>query len=314
MSWCTTRKTGPAPCDNGCPPPMKRTLIFFCSLILSLLAHAKPLQSEDYVDFGEEGHYVRADPLNKYLTYFCAAERLEAYVNDFCVPYWPDYTRYWEIRYGRLYLVRIAANDEDVEYPLELLFPRYDGTPILAEWFSGILSYQLGDSPVIELNREFFEEESVVRLIKGKVVERFTTNHKERWISYAKRIMDNQYPLAGIALEFPGDSPPAKGWMAEFLADVYRPITHPHEKPSIYYPLIDIEFNADLEDFKPTRDHQALTGYELLETIARETGTVLDVAVSNRLVVCSINEGEATGSNPSESSLAAQTPDKIPSE
>lgn len=236
-----------------------------------------------------EGRFVRADPLNRYLTYFCKEDRLEEYVNNFVDPYWPDYTRYWELKDKRLYLLKIETDNKEVEYPLDSLFPLYDGSPVEAKWFSGNVSSRLGDSPVIQLNREFFEEESVIRFVKGVEVERFVIDHRERWISYSKRLMDKHHLLDDDELEFPS----SKGEMVEFLEDVFSPVTHPKEKPSIYYPVIEIEFNANLDDLQLTEAYKELSGYKLLETVAKETQTVLDVAISNRMVFFEIREPES---------------------
>ncbi|RKX43455.1 MAG: hypothetical protein DRP64_08160 [Verrucomicrobia bacterium] len=268
------------------------TLLILCSLILPLWILAE--QSEDHLIVDGKGQFVRADPLNRYLSNFCKEERLDAYIDNFCVPHWPDYTRYWELKDKRLYLLKIAGDKTEEEYPLELLFPLYDGSPVEAKWFTGIVSSRLGDSPVIQLNREFYEEESVIRFVKGKEVERFTIDHRERWISYSKRLMDKHHLLADHDLEFPGDSLDTDGGMVEFLEDVFSPVTHPSDKPSKYYPVIEIEFNADLDGLKLKEAHRGLSGYELLETVAEETRTVLDVAISNRMVFFEIREPEAT--------------------
>jgi len=272
----------------------KSALLILCSLILPLWTLAE--QSEDYLVVDGEGCFVRADPLNRYLTYFCKEDRVEEYVNNFIDPYWPDYTRYWELKDKQLYLVKIATDNKEVEYSLELLFPLYDGSPIKAKWFSGIVSSRLADSPVIQLNREFYEEESVIRFVKGVEVERFILDHRERWISYSKRLMDKHHLLADAELEFPGDSPgdssSSDGRMVEFLKDVFSPVTHPKDKPSIYYPIIEIEFNADLDGLELKEAHRELSGYKLLETVAEETQTVLDVAISNRMVFFEIRESE----------------------
>jgi len=266
-------------------------------LILPLWVSAQ--QTEDHLMVDGEGRFVRADPLNRYLTYFCKEDRVDAYVNNFIDPYWPDYTRYWELKDKRLYLLKIETDNKEVDYSLELLFPLYDGSPVEAKWFSGNVSSRLGDSPVIQLNREFFEEESVIRFVKGVEVERFVIDHRERWISYSKRLMDKHHLLANdpdspdeSLVVFPGD----EGGMVEFLEDVFSPVTHPKEKPSIYYPVIDIEFNADLDDLQLTEAHRELSGYKLLETVAQETQTVLDVAISNRMVFFEIREPEAANS------------------
>ncbi len=270
---------------------MKKTAtLIIGSLILPLWILAQ--QTEDHLMVDGEGRFVRADPLNRYLTYFCKEDRVDAYVNNFIDPYWPDYTRYWELKDKRLYLVKIETDNKEVEYSLDLLFPLYDGSPIEAKWFSGNVSSRLGDSPVIQLNREFFEEESVIRFVKGVEVERFVIDHRERWISYSKRLMDKHHLLDDDELVFPGPN----GGVVEFLEDVFSPVTHPKEKPSVYYPVIDIEFNADLDDLQLTEAHRELSGYKLLETVAQETQTVLDVAISNRMVFFEIKEPEVAKS------------------
>ncbi len=288
---------------------MKKTAtLIICSLILPLWILAQ--QTEDYMVVDGEGRFVRADPLNRYLTYFCKEDRLEEYVNNFIDPYWPDYTRYWELKDKRLYLQKIETDNKEVEYSLELLFPLYDGSPVEAKWFSGNVSSRLGDSPVIQLNREFFEEESVIRFVKGVEVERFVVDHRERWISYSKRLMDKHHLLDDDELEFPGSN----GGMVEFLEDVFSPVTHPKEKPSIYYPVIDIEFNANLDDLQLTEADRELSGYKLLETVAKETHTVLDVAISNRMVFFEIRKPEQAD-HESQAPLAIEpAKDGIPSE
>lgn len=284
---------------------MKRTTtLILCSLILPLWIFAQ--QAEDYVVIDGKGHFVRADPLYRYLNNMSQQKLLDDYVNNFCEPYWPDYTRYWEIKNGRLYLLKIETDNKEVEYPLGLLFPGYDGSPVRAVWFSGILSYRSGDSPVIQLNREYYEEEEVVRMVNGVVHERFKIDHRERWISYSKRLMEKYRPLIDYNPDSPNGAPPgpeegmvvsnnvpgSEGGMVEFLEDAFSVVTHPPEKPSVYFPIIRIKFNADLEGLQLTKAHGELTSYTLLEAIVTETQTVLDVTVSNQLVIYEIKENE----------------------
>ncbi len=271
---------------------MKKTAVLICSLILSLQVFASPAHSEDYLVVDGQGHFVRADPLFRYLSKYCNKDRLQDYVDNFCVPNGPNYTRHWEVKGHWFCLVKIE-NDKGEEYPLDLLFPDYDGSPVKARWYSGILSYQLGDSPVIQLNREYYEEESVIRIYQGEVTERFVTNHKERWISYSKRLLNKYRPLASGELELPTASSGSHEQMAEFLVDVFSPTTSPEDEPSEYYPTVEIKFKADLTGLQLTEAHRELTGQKLLETIAEETHADLEVAVSNRTVIYVIKEIEA---------------------
>jgi hypothetical protein len=272
----------------------KAAILILCNLILPLWLVAQ--QVEDYVVVDGKGHFVRADLLYRYLAKMSQKQLLDDYVNNFCVPYWPDYTRYWEIKDKWLYLVKIETDDKKVEYPLDLLFPDYDGSPVKATWFSGIMSYRSGDSPVIQLNREYYQEEEVVRMIDGKVAERSRVDHRERWISYAMRLMDKFRPLEGDSPGFPVGGPNYEGDMVEFLENAFSVVTHPEEEPSVYFPIIQVEFNADLEDLQLTEAHKELTSYNLLEAIARETQTVLGVAVSNQVVIFEIKENESAKS------------------
>jgi len=265
------------------------TILAICGLVLPLWISAQ--QTEDYLDMGDEGHFIRADPLNKYLSCFCKEDLLEKYVDTFCIPYWPDYTRYWELKDKRLYLVKIETDNQEVEYPLDLLFPQYDGSPIHAKWFSGIVSYRKGDSPAIQLNREFHEEESVVQFYKGVEIERFVTNHKDRWISYATRIMERYHPLDGTDPIPPGGYPADEGGMVEYLADVLSIVTN-REKPSSFNPIIQVEFTGDLDGFQLTEAHRELSCYGLLKAVAEETQAILDATVTNRVVVYRIRNRE----------------------
>ena len=281
-------------------------------------------QAEDYVVVDGKGHFVRADPLYRYLCNGCREDRLDEYVKKFCDPYWPDYTRYWEVKNRRLYLLKIETDNKEVEYPLASLFPSYDGSPILATWFSGILSYRSGDSPVIQLNRTYYEEEDVIQVEKGLVIKTFKIDHRERWISYSKRLMEKFRPLEGYNPDFlkdasgsdeglvvsnnvPGsvegaegsdDIPVPEEGMVEFLEHAFSVVTHPPEKPSVYYPIIRINFNADLEALQLTEAHGELTADQLLEAIVKETQTVMDVTVSNQLVIYEIKESELEKPSP----------------
>ena len=256
---------------------------------------ASPTHSDDYLLIDGEGHYVRADPLNSYLSNYCDEKRLRAYVENFCEPYWPNYTRYWEVRTNRLYLVKIETDDHK-KYPLDLLFNNYDGSAVMATWFSGIMSYRLDESPVIQLNHEYFEKEQVIEFLKGVKVRRFVINHRDRWISYARRIMDKYRPLEGKKLDF---SDPALR-MKDFWEDVFSIITNPkEEEKSVYYPEIQIDFNADLEAFHPNESDRELKGYELLKTIVEQTHSVLDVSISNRVVRYEINGTKPPAENKS---------------
>jgi hypothetical protein len=266
-------------------------IIFFC-LLMPLAGRAAQTHSEDYLEVDGEGHFIRADPLNRYLSSCCSMNRLEEDVDNFCVPFWPDFTRYWEIDDNKLYMVKIE-NSDGQQYPLELLFPQFEGQPVLANWFSGIVSYRKDDSPVIRLNREFYEEEHVIRFVNGKEVERFTTNHRERWISYARRIMDRYRPLAGFSPDIPEASTNSPVLMNDFLAEAFAVVTHPKEKPSLYTPVIAVRFEVDLNAFSVTETHGELSSYDLLESIAEETGTDLNISISNRVVTYEITESAA---------------------
>ncbi len=270
---------------------MKKTAILIYSLILPLLIFAAT-HSEDYLVVDNKGHFIRANPLNRYLSLFCKEELLDDYVNNFCVSNWPNYTRHWEIKDDRLYLVKIESNKQE-QYPLDLLFPLYDGSPIDAKWFTGIMSYRWENSPIIQLNREYYEEEAVISVVKGGVDDRFKIDHRERWISYSRRLMEKYRPLAYDIPNFPSDSPGSAGRMAEFLEDAFSVVTHPAEKPSVYYPIIRIEFNADLDALQLKEAHRELSSYELLETVAEETHTTMDITISNRVVIYEIKETES---------------------
>ena len=230
---------------------------------------------------------VRADPLWRYLSTACPFEMLESYVNNFYEPNWPNLTRRWELKDTFLYLLKIE-NGKQEPYPLELLFPDYDGSPVRAKWFSGNVSFRLGDSPAIMLNREYYEEEQVIRFIKGREIERFVLNHRERWLSYARNIMGQYRPLAGFSPDIPEASSETEGLMAGFLNEAFAVITNPKEKPSIYCPEIWIEFQTDLDEFEVTEAHKTLSSYELLEAIAAETQSELSVSITNRLVIYTI--------------------------
>jgi hypothetical protein len=287
---------------------MSRFWIIFFSMLVPLWGGAEQTHSEDYLEVDGQGHYIRADPLNRYLSSYCSMNRLEDYVNNFCIPFWPNYTRYWEVEDDQLYLVKIENSDRQ-QYPLELLFPQFEGGPVLANWFSGIVSYRKDDSPLIKLNREFYEEEDVIRFVNGKEVERFTINHRERWLSYARRIMDRYRPLAGFSPDIPEVSTNSPVLMNDFLAEAFAVVTHPKEKPSLYTPVIAIKFKTDLNDFKVTEALGELSSYELLERIAEETGSALNTTISNRVVTYEIRRPK-TGTKPPVAAPAAQGTDR----
>jgi hypothetical protein len=275
-------------------------------LLLILSAWVPAQQVEDAVYIEGEPHLVRADPLYRYLVNSCTQEMLEDYIDNFSDPYWPNITRTWIIEDGKLYLVRIETRDKKVQYPLKQLFPRYDGKPIFAEWFTGIMSYRSGDSPVIQLNREYYEEEEVIQLRKGVVVETYKVNHRERWIADSRRIMDQYRPLANPPRRADPDKPPPEEGTVEYLEYAFHRVMHPEDGPSFYLPLIVIEFNADVDDLKLTEADKQLTSYNLLQRIAENTGNVLNVAVSNRAVVYAITENLPDGSEASTALSRAQ--------
>lgn len=265
---------------------MKRTVILLCSFIFSVQVFSVT-QSEDYLVVDNKGYFIRADPLNVYLSHACLAERVEKYVNEFCIPHWPDYTRYWEIVDDRLYLVKIE-NDKKEAYSFHALFYQYQEGPVWAKWFTGILSYRKGNSPIIELNHEYYEEELVIRVVKGVVTKTFEMNHKDRWISYSNRLLEKQYPM--VRDDQSRDSSKPTGWMNEFLLESFVGVTHPEEKPSKYYPIVQIDLTANLDGFQWKEDHRELSCYELLKLVARETDTILDITISNRMVIYEIRE------------------------
>ena len=267
---------------------MKKTVILLCSLIFSVQVFSAT-QSEDYLVLDNKGYFIRADPLNVYLSHACRVERVEKYVDEFCVPNWPNYTRYWEIIDNRLYLVKIE-NDKGEAYSFESLFYKYQGGSVWAKWFTGILSYRRNNSPIIDLNHEYYEEESVIRIVKGMVIKTFETNHKERWISYSNRLLEKQYPVAQGGQSRSRGSSKSTGWMNEFLLEAFVGVTNPEEKPSKYYPIVQIDLTANLDEFLWKEAHRELSCYELLTLIAKETETVLDITISNRVVIYEIKE------------------------
>ena len=93
----------------------KTTTLILCSLMLPLWIFAQ--QAEDYVVVDGKGHFVRADPLYRYLCNGCREDRLDEYVKKFCDPYWPDYTRYWEVKNRRLYLLKIETDNKELKLP-----------------------------------------------------------------------------------------------------------------------------------------------------------------------------------------------------
>jgi hypothetical protein len=273
---------------------MKKSLLFASALIIALSACASTTP-EDHLVVDGEGHLIRADPLWRYLSTACPYEKLEAYVNNFYKPNWPNLTRYWELKGKFLHLLKIE-DSEQKPYPLELLFSEYDGSPVRAKWFSGNVSYRLGESPIIQLNHEFYEEERVIRFVKGREVERFVINHRERWLSYARNIMDQYRPLAGFSPDIPEASSGGDGLMKGFLNEAFAVVTNPKGKPALYGPLIWINFQSDLDGFEITEAHKELSSYELLESIAAEMQSELSVTITNRLVTYEIRPADLTKS------------------
>jgi hypothetical protein len=102
--------------------------------------------------------------------------------------------------------------------------------------------------------------------------------------------------------------------MVEFLENAFSVVTHPEEEPSVYFPIIQVEFNADLEDLQLTEAHKELTSYNLLEAIAKETQTVLGVAVSNQVVIFEIKENESAKSESPTPSVTDPDEGGTPSE
>jgi uncharacterized protein YxeA len=294
---------------------MKKTLIFILGILLVFSMQAAARIGDLVMIDGEE-HYVRADPLYRYLTTSTTKEMLDEYVETFCEPYDRNYTRYWEVRGRRLYLLKIETNDKKVQYPLERLFLKYDGSPIFASWFSGIMSYRQGDSPLIQLNREYYEKEKVIRFNKGVEIERYTVNHLERWIDDSRRIMDRYRPLKNPPPLKQRDDPSYEPGTVELLENAFSPVMNPEGGPSFFMPTIVIKFNGDLDGFEITEADRELTSYRLLEKIAEKTGSTLNVTVSNRMVIYEIRENEAAGDLPAgvSSAAAQETASASPSE
>jgi hypothetical protein len=274
-------------------PIMKKTAALILCLAFPLLTFASPDHTDDHLVVDGKSYYIRANPLDKFLSHSCKQAWLKTYVNDFCEPYWPNYTRYWKIEDNQLFLIKIETNGpEKKQYPLEKLFTHYEGKPMFAKWFTGILSHQYKESPVIHLNHDYYEEEAVIRIAKGVVIEQFKTNHRDRWISYARRLMQKDCPLADVDLNALDESVNRPGGMNDFLDDAFSIINHPEEKPSKYYPVIRVHLNANLDRFRPKEAHKQLDCYELLEAIAKETQTQLKVFLDGTMVIYEINNPE----------------------
>ena len=277
---------------------IKKVGLLLCGLILSSPVYAAD-HSEDFLNVNGEGYYIRANPLNKYLSHFCKQERLEKYVEKFCVPNWPNYTRYWEIRDDQLYIIKVETK-KGVQYPFHSLFYQYDGMPVFANWFSGILSYRRGNSPKLQLNHLYYEKETVVRISNGIVTEIFETDHRQRWIEYSNRLLEEYYPLtpendlsANIDEAAKIDNPAAvtrKKTMTEFWADTFYYTAPPSDKISRYYPSARVEINANLDHIPFKEAYRELTSLELLKLVTREDHISLDMSISDSIVVYTINK------------------------
>ncbi len=283
---------------------MKSTA-FILKITLLLFGLTAPFQvysadhSEDFLNINGRGYYIRANPLNKYLSHFCKQERLEKYVNTFCIPHWPNYTRHWEIKNDQLYIVKIETN-KGAQYPFTELFYKYDGAPVFANWFSGILSYRRGNSPELQLNHLYYEREMVVRISDGIVTEIFEMNHRKRWIEYSNDLLEEYFPLrpendlsAGIdaaALATHPDAIPKKRTQTEFWANVFYYTAPIKEKKSRYYPSSRVVINANLDHIPFKESYRERSTFELLKMITQEERLSLDVNILKSVVVYTINE------------------------
>ena len=277
---------------------LKKAALFLCGLTVSFSVYAAD-HSEDFLNVNGERHYIRANPLNKYLSHFCKHERLEKYVEGFCVPNWPNYTRHWEIKNDRLYIIKIETS-KGTQYPFHSLFYKYEGMPVFANWFSGILSYRRGNSPELQLNHLYYEEETVVRISDGIVTEIFEMNHRQRWIEYSNRLLEEYFPLrpendlsAGMdedAKITNPDAAPIERTMTEFWANAFYYTAPPKEKLSRYYPSARVEINANLDHIPFEEDYRELSSFELLKLVTLEDHISLDMHISNSIVVYTINE------------------------
>ncbi len=288
----------------------RKALAFACFLMLPFLAAASPDHSDDYLVVEGKGYYIRANPLDKFLTLSCKRKWLKDYVDNFIEPYWPEYTRYWEVKDDKLYLVKIETNGpEKKQYPLEKLFVHYDGKPVFAKWFTGIVSYRYKNSPILHLNHDYYEKESVIRFKKGVAVGRFIMNHRQRWLSYARRLMEKDRPLADLDLDDIDKEIEEAGGMKEFLDAAFAVVTHPEKKVSNkYYPTIRINLNADLENFEIKPAYTNLTSYGLLETIARETDSKLKTSLDNTIVTYDVGTPPPPGKAKRKAAVTTTTP------
>ena len=277
---------------------IKKIALLFCGLTLSFSVYAAD-HSEDFLTVNGEGHYIRANPLNKYLSHFCKNERLEKYVEGFCVPNWPNYTRHWEVKNSQLYIVKVETNKGN-QYSFDELFYKYDGTPVFANWYSGILSYRRGNSPKLQLNHLYYEEEMVLRISDGIVTEIFEMNHRDRWIEYSYRLLEEYFPLrhendlsAGIdaeALVTNPEAAPIKRTMTEFWANAFYYTAPPKEKLSRYYPSARVVINANLDHIQFEEFYRELSSLELLKVVTQEDHLSLDMSISDSIVVYTIND------------------------
>lgn len=114
------------------------------------------------------------------------------------------YTACWEIRDGKLYLISIRGAKSGQAFPLDVVFPGNNGSPVEATWYTGKLHLSSGDKLGQEYPlREICREESFYEVKEGKIVNQTSFNNfyregdKESYTRCEEEIIDfdwDQFP------------------------------------------------------------------------------------------------------------------------
>lgn len=282
---------------------MKNIFILLFSFALSCEVLATDQFGDQFI-LGGETNFLHQYPLEHYYgaSLFMPTDRpdFETYFNKGCTACYRGYVATWEIENEKLYLIKVQDWEQQQECPLKDLFPESKKKKVLAIWFSGTIRIPdnytswSGYGPT-------YEKQITIHVDNGIVTEIAEVHISDaEWISRSKKILEKvkAYPSASKGVPVSSDLGEHFGetilerlqtllWIAEFETCHNSSNISGRTSFEVEEQVVD-----DLNRFEFKQEHGPLSVYELLQTVAKETGGYLDVKVKNRTIVYEIKNSE----------------------
>ena len=225
----------------------------------------------------------------------------ETYFNKGCTACYRGYVATWEIENEKLYLIKVQDWEQQQECPLKDLFPESKKKKVLAIWFSGTIRIPdnytswSGYGPT-------YEKQITIHVDNGIVTEIAEVHISDaEWISRSKKILERKSKPTPLPLKASLFLQILENILVKPFSKDYRRYCGSRNLKHVIIPAISLaepvlrwksQVVDDLNRFEFKQEHGPLSVYELLQTVAKETGGYLDVKVKNRTIVYEIKNSE----------------------